>query len=130
MSTAEMDQDPAPFLVPSNEAGVENLALIHALRANADAMKRLGAQQDRMSGKIDTMHNVVHDIDKRLAVIEGNSLASKVEEIEKEVDKLKEAEQRRQGAIGLGEWFAKSWPSLIAFLALVVYVILNEGGRI
>ena len=120
-----LDQD---FFVSKRESDVESMAFIHALRANADGMKRLGDQLDRQSGKLDRVGDLVHDIDKRLAVIEENSLSSKVSDIEERVHKLEDSEQRRLGAVGLFEWAGKSWPAVVGFISLVVYVIIDKAN--
>jgi hypothetical protein len=117
-------------MVPAREGDVQHLALIHALRANADAVKRVGVQQDRISDKIGTVHDLVHDIDKRLAVIEGNSLSATVSELDERVQHLEQQEQRRIGAVGLWEWGNKSWPAIIAFISLIGYAVLDKVGII
>lgn len=116
------------FMIPASGSDVEHLALIHAMRATSDAVKRIGAQQDRISNKIDVVHDCVHDIDKRLAVIEGNSLSTAVKEIGERVSKLEGQDLRRQGAIGLWEWGNKSWPVILAFTTLIGYTVLEKVG--
>lgn len=125
-----LDQEDQPFLVPASESDVNQLAVIHALRANADGLKTLGSQLDRQSRKISDLVDMAHSADKRLAVIESNSLQTKVKEIEHEVDDLKAAEQRRIGAIKLSEWLSKNWPAVVAFVGLIVYVVLSQTGRL
>lgn len=115
-------------MVPATENDVQLLALIHALRSATDEMKRLGHQQDRQASSIEDVSNVVHSIDKRLAVIEANSLTRRVEVVEVDVQKLKEAEQRRQGAIGMVDWLGRNWPLVIGGVVLVGYGVVNNGG--
>lgn len=112
-----------PYMVPAHEADVSNLAVIHALRTAADGMKRLGEQQDRMSGKIDDIGKGVHDIDKRLAIIEGNSLNTVVKEHDARLGRLEEAEQRREGAVKLWDFVLKSWPAIAGFITLLVLLV-------
>lgn len=125
-----LDQPDTGFLVPASERDVNQLAIIHALRANADGLKTLGNQMDRQSRKIDGIVDTTHSVDKRLAVIEGNSLQTKVKEIEGDVEELKADKQRREGAIRFGEWFFKNWPAVFAFVGIVVYVVLAQTGKL
>ena len=115
-------------MVPASENDVQLLALIHALRSATDEMKRLGNQQDRQASSIEDVSNVVHSIDKRLAIIEANSLTRRVEVVETDVQKLREAEQRRQGAIGMVDWLGRNWPLVLAILVLTGYAVLDKGG--
>lgn len=126
MPDREYGQD---FMVPKSESDAEHLVLIHALRVNADAMKRIADQQDRISGKVDSVSDVIHDIDKRLAVIEGNSLSTIVKHHDERITELEDAEQRRRGAIGLWEFVLKSWPTVIGF-ALLIAAVLVANGRV
>lgn len=111
--------------IPVGETDVSNLSLIHALRATSDQMKRVADQQDRMSGKMDSVSNVVHDIDKRLAVIEGNSLSSAVKDHDERLAALEAAEQRRQGAVGLWDFVLKSWPAVLGFVVLLAGLLVT-----
>lgn len=115
-------------MVPASESEATHLVLIHALRSNADAMKRVADQQDRISGKVDSVSEVIHDMDKRLAVIEANSLSTKVANIDERLTDLEEAEQRRMGAIGLGDFILRAWPAVVGFLVLLVGLAVT--GRI
>lgn len=117
-------------MVPKSEGDVSNLLILHALRTTSDALKRVGDQQDRQSKKIDNVLEGVHKLDTRMAVLEANTLAAQVEELKKDVDMLKEKEHQRMGAIGLFDWVSKSWPAILAFVGLAVYVIVNEIGGI
>lgn len=114
-------------MVPAEQSDVTMLALIQALRSATDEMKRLGHQQDRQASSIDEVSNVVHSIDKRLAIIEANSLTHRVEKVETDVSKLKEAEQRRQGAIGMIDWVGRNWPLLLAIIALIAIELTHRG---
>lgn len=120
---SQVFDQPGELFVPMNESDVSNLSLIHALRATSDQMKRVADQQDRMSGKMDSVSNVVHDIDKRLAVIEGNSLQTTVKEHDERLAALEAAEQRRVGAIGLWDFVLKSWPAVLGFLILLAALV-------
>lgn len=123
----QFEQD---YMVPKSEGDVSNLLVLHALRTTSDALKRIGDQQDRHSNKIGDVLKGVHQLDTRMAVMEANTLAAQVAELKEDVDKLKEKEQQRVGAIGFADWVSKSWPAILAFIGLVVYVILNESGRL
>lgn len=109
----------ADFMVPASSGSVEHMALIHALRTVSDGMKRLGEQQDRQSKKIDQVLDVSHSLDKRLTVIESNSVAKVVEDHEERIHKLENSEERRAGAVSAWEWLLKSWPALVGFVALL-----------
>jgi hypothetical protein len=92
-------------------------------------MKRIADQQDRISGKIDSTSEVIHDIDKRLAVIEGNSLSTTVAHHDERLTLLENAEERRKGAVGLWDFVLKSWPAIIGFV-LLISAILVANGRV
>lgn len=124
---SSFDQSSELFM-PVQDTDISNLSLIHALRANSDQMKRVADQQDRMSSKMDAVGNVVHDIDKRLAIIEGNSLASAVKDHDERLAALEASEQRRAGAVGLWDFMLKSWPAVLGFLVLLVGLAVT--GRI
>src|SRR5690348_7804217 len=117
--------DQAEFMVPADEARMEHLAVIHALRSAADGMKRLGEQQDRHGAKLDELVTGMHSVDKRLAIIEANSLSTTVAEIDERVTALEATDHRRQGAIGLWDFVLKSWPAIVGFVLLVAAILVS-----
>lgn len=115
------------FFVPASESQVSGLSLIHAMRTMSDGMSRLADQQDRQSSKLGEVSEVIHGMDKRLAIIEANSLARMVDEHEKRIEALEIDKQRREGAINLADWFFKNWPGIIGFVALAMMVLVATG---
>lgn len=115
------------FMIPANEADVNNLAIIHALRATADGMKRIAEQQDEAHKQMNAALAGIHDIDKRLAIIEANSLTHRVEVLDARVQVLEDERQRRLGAVGLVDWISRNWPLALASVGVLVYLVLNGG---
>jgi hypothetical protein len=86
-----------------------------------------GASQkiDAVSGKVDALALVVanqghlqEDVDE---------LKTTVRDQRSEINQLLADKHRREGAIGLFEWFAKHWPFTIFGSALVAVVIWANG---
>jgi hypothetical protein len=124
------DQIKDDFMVPASEGDVHNLAVIHALRTTADGMKRLADQQDQYRDQISEIVQGIHQIDKRLSIIEANSLTHRVDAHDLRIKVLEDDRQRRIGAVGLVEWMGKNWPAIALFVALVVYMVINNGAKL
>ena len=115
------------FMVPRSEDDATSLIFIHALRANADAMKRMADQQDRISGKVDGVSDLIHHMDKRLAVIEANSLAPAVKDHEARIVALEGDRNRRVGAVGALDATAKYGPMALAIIGALFLVMVVTG---
>lgn len=109
--------------------------LLQALKANTEAMGRLAERGDKQDGKLDGIVGTLHSIDKRLTVIENNSIERDVKKcredldaIDKRLAALEAIENQRKGAMGLWDWFRKSWPAIVGLIAIVA-VILNTNGK-
>jgi polyhydroxyalkanoate synthesis regulator phasin len=119
--------DDGDFMVPANEGDINTLAVIHALRATADGMKRIAEQQDESHRQMTAALAGIHEIDKRLAIIEANSLTHRVEALDTRVQVLEDERQRRLGAVGLVDWISRNWPLALASIGVLVYLVLNGG---
>ena len=66
--------DQSDFMIPASSSDVSQLAVVEALRAQGDAMRRQSELLAKMSDRFDDIGESIHTIDKRLVVIENNSL--------------------------------------------------------
>lgn len=88
------------------------------------------------------MREVVHTLNNVSAKIDGLSrevvamgpLAADIAELRgelklamNEIDALKQARSRNEGATGLINWVFKNWPGIIGFILLVGIVLKSQG---
>lgn len=116
-------------MVPREEGDATHLVFIHALRANADAMKRIADQQDRISSKVDGVSEGIHSLDKRMSVIEANSVTKKVERLEDRIAMLEKARDQQVGAVGALDAAAKYGPMALAIIG-ILFIVMVATGRI
>lgn len=103
------------------------LSLIEAIRANTDAVKRIGDQKDRHETKLEDISKTLAEMNTRLAVIEQNSLSHKVDEHETRIRVLENSAEQRKGAMSLFDWTAKNWPAVLGFMGLIALLIKQWG---
>lgn len=108
------------------------LSLIEAIRANTDAVSRMGNRTDGQDKKLDDIGKSLAAIDRRLSVMENNSTPRDLQRVEDEVTALDvrvtalEAERnQRKGALGLVEWVSRNWPAIIGFAFLLMVMARN-----
>jgi hypothetical protein len=134
---------PTEVFRTENDEQLGRLSLIEAIRANTDAVSRVGIRADAQDKKLDDIAKALAAIDRRMAILEHNSTPRDLErmeaDFEKEVTQLQarltavdvrltalEAERnQRKGALGLVEWIGRNWPALIGFAALLLVLARN-----
>lgn len=127
----------------TNDDQLGRLSLIEAIRANTDAVSRIGNRADTQDKKLDEIVKALGAIDRRMTIIEHNSTPRDLERVETSVSALHvhmEAEVRaldvrltaleaernqRKGALGLVEWVSRNWPAIIGFAILLVMMARN-----
>ncbi len=124
------------IMMPVEEADAAQLIEIEVLRSISDRQKETATILAGVQDEIRGVREQVQDTRERVIRIESNqldrtvaNLAEKVESNGKRIDALEADKDRRDGAIGLGNWALRSWPALIGF-ALLVAVILKSTGRL
>lgn len=117
----------------STDDQLGRLSLIEAIRANTDAVSRMGVRSDTQDKKLDDIVKALGAIDRRMTIIEHNSTPRDLERVEADVRALDvrltalEAERnQRKGALGLVEWLGRNWPAIIGF-ALLLAVLARNG---
>jgi len=117
----------AALMRPSDDSDLRTVTVLHALQTTSEGIKRLADHQDRQSLQITSVSDVVHSMDKRLAIMEANSLLTRVEKHGERLDALEDKEQRRAGAVNAAEWGLKHWPGVVGFIALIMTVLIATG---
>lgn len=120
------------------------MALIEAVRANTDAVSRMAGQSEALGVKMDRMNESIHGLDRRISLIENNSLERDMErmrvalkdettrvdscfaEQEGRIAALEGERERRKGAFGFVEWVGKNWPAIIGFVFIVVLLVTRK----
>ena len=86
---------------------MSHLAVLYAIKGMTDALERIADRQDRHDDKLGEVVATLHNIDKRVAAVESDSLTSRVDKLEiklesemdKRVNALEVANYRRQGSM-------------------------------
>lgn len=73
-------------MVPAADTEVARMAMIHALRAQSDVLERIAALQDKQDTALKEVVDALHSIDKRLTVIENNSIDRELSDIKGRVN--------------------------------------------
>lgn len=76
------------IFTPMPDDQIGRLALIEAMRANTDALQRVGRQVEGQDGKLDEMNKHLGQIDTRLALLENNNLSREHDALQREHDAL------------------------------------------
>lgn len=100
----------------------------------------------RISGQVEALDRYTHErehginnlaqkvealgtrITRDIAAVEGR-IEGRIKAMDDRLLKLEQAKDRRDGALGLVEWFVRNWPTVIGFLVLMA-VVLKSNGRI
>lgn len=120
--------EPDEVMMPVTKPQALQQIEIQVLRQISDTLVAQGKS-------LTTMTERLHDVRERLIRIESQEMSKKLEQVEREaatarekivgdlnkacdrINTLEAAQDRRSGAVGLVEWFAKYTPWLVAILA-------------
>ena len=117
------------IFVPMPDDQVGRMALIEAIRANTDAVNRLGRHSEGQDRKLDTIKDSLSSIDTRLTLLERDTLHREVEEHDLRLKVLEGESQQRKGARGFADAVLKYGPFLIALIT-ALFIVLVASGRI
>lgn len=127
--------DQADVMVPASKSDVTTLAMIEAMRAQTDVLQRISKRQDQDAETMKEVGETLHSIDKRLLVIESNSIerdvkanADAIEVLEGKVEELEKLERERIGAGKFAKAMKEYGPILV--LVIVAVVILALTGSL
>lgn len=99
-------------------------AILEAIRALSDGIGRVAEQGAEHARILKDMGETLHNVDKRLMLLEHGG--AKLDDHEKRLAALEAKENRRDGALGFGAWLVKNWPAILAFIALGAW-LSSEG---
>lgn len=105
--------EPAEIMTPVTKPEAVAMAEIHAIRGVTDAVAALTRQVERMNGKVD-------DVRERVIKLEAREYERKIEALEKRVNELESAQDRRSGMASVGGWLSRSAPWLFTVGAAVM----------
>lgn len=106
-----------------SDADVTMLAVMQTLGAVQELVHRIDERQGRMEGDISSIRDTVRETDKRVLVIESNSINTRVEALEADMKVVKEKEAIRLGHQQAASAMQKYSPMvLVAVLAIVALV--------
>lgn len=98
----------------------------------------------RLSGQIEALDRYTHDrehginnlsqkvealgtrITRDIAAVEGR-IEGRIKAMDDRLIALEQAKIRRDGALGLVEWFVRNWPAVIGFAILLGFVLRANG---
>lgn len=93
--------------------------------------------QNGFSSEISEIKAFVHSIDKRMAVIETNTVEKEITQVVKRLDRhserLKELEtdkQQRDGAFKSMTWLGENWGWIVGMIALITIYVSNIPEKI
>lgn len=99
----------------------EKLGGVEAVAREAKHAANNASQKiDVVAGKVDNLAIVV--------ATQGH-LQEDVEDLKREVNDLLTDKHRREGALGLTNWFLRNWPTLIGIVCLAL-IVLKANGKI
>ncbi len=95
----------------------------------------VGEIRGQMREVVHTLNNVSSKIDGlSREVIAMGPLAAQIAEVKgelnlarSEINALKEDKNKRDGAVGLANWFFKNWPGVLGFMVLVGIILKMQG---
>lgn len=126
--------DRSDIFTPTPDDQIGRLALIEAIRANTDALQRVGRQVESQERKFDDVNKTLGEMKTDIALLKNNALKDQVERnradidsLEKEVADLKSDRDQRRGAMSLFDWFLRNWPAVIGFALLIVFIAKQQG---
>jgi hypothetical protein len=115
--------------MPVTDDQALKLAEIEVMRSIQRAIDTTGRQVEALTTKMEKQSESLLDVRERLIRIEEGRYGAKVEELEDEVNALKLDKARREGAVGLVEWFGRNWLILLIIFS-VAALLLRAGGRL
>lgn len=122
------------MLVPMPDDMVGRMALIEAIRANTDAVKRLADRTDMQDRKLDEIKDAIGKLDTRMTVMESTTLKHEVEslredhkELDDRIHSIEFKAGQRDAQISFADWIVRSWPNLIGFAGLVLLILFATG---
>lgn len=124
-----MDKQQPDVMMPVPEDHAVRMIEIEAIRQVTDNLRRLNGHAEKTNEALDRVGERLHSIDIRLVKIESNRVSEEVSKLQAEVDLLKQDKARREGALGLGNWVLKNWPSIIGIL-LIALLILKSNNKL
>jgi len=116
---------PSDILTPMPDDQIGRLALIEAMRANTDALQRVGRQVEGQEKKFDEIGKTLGEMKTDIALLKNNALKDQVERNTKDIEKIEAwmggvnaAEAQRRGERGAVAAFFNSkaipWALLVA----------------
>ena len=79
---------PSDILTPMPDDQIGRLALIEAMRANTDALQRVGRQVEGQEKKFDEIGKTLGEMKTDIALLKNNALKDQVERNRADIDKL------------------------------------------
>src|ERR1700747_968816 len=79
-------------------------ALMQALEGITEALKQVVAQQVRQDEKMEIVTELLHNIDKRLALVENSRVDHRLEDLDKRVDTLEHKDSTRAAVTKVYMW--------------------------
>lgn len=106
---------PNDILTPMPDDQLGRLALIEAMRANTDALQRIGRQVESQERKFDEIHKTLGAMQTDIALLKNNALEKSVDQQQAEIKEIKArldfhdaAEAQRKGERGVWTGIADS----------------------
>jgi chromosome segregation ATPase len=115
------------LMMATEPAHAAQLAMIECLRQIADGNKKLNSVLEGMQAEVRDVRERVIRIESNRIETDIEDLKERVHEAEVKIDALEADKNRREGAIGAGDWFIRSWPNLIGFVLLIAIVLVATG---
>ena len=109
MPERQSNQETPELLMPVSDDHALRRFEIEALQRINDNLRLLNSGQAEMV-------KGMHAIDIRLTRIESNSVSTEISELKNDVDELKAAKLKHEGAVGTMEWISRFGPWLLAFV--------------
>lgn len=110
----------------ADPARLDASTILEALRISAEGVSRVAEQGSEQARQLKEISDTLHNMDKRLALLENGGVSTKVDDHEKRIAVLEAAENIRKGALGMGGWLVKNWPALLGYIGLIV-VLIEKG---
>jgi hypothetical protein len=79
---------PSDILTPMPDDQIGRLALIEAMRANTDALQRVGRQVEGQEKKFDEIGKTLGEMKTDIALLKNNALKEQVERNRSDIEKL------------------------------------------
>lgn len=100
----------------------------HALRQfEIQALRQITDNLGRLNDGMTKLNDSVQGVDRRLIRIESNKVEPELAQLRKDVDELRAEKFRRDGALGLAQWFFRNWPAVIGYVGLILAFLAATG---